>query len=235
MHWTDAMSAFGSPGRAVNPACDAISGQPELKHTPARVKAFPMRWEGLFLSPRRFRPQGFSHWTRSRVEGGHLYRLAGDEPASEGILLGLSLLSERARPLDYHDKKRGLFRAATLDAKDALTECLLVGMSGGLPDPSWLMDLFARGAPVSENDRRILLGARPAEARTDEGRVVCSCFGVGEVRIRTAIAEGACDTAALGHALKCGTNCGSCLPELRELIASTGAVQSSPEPHLTGV
>jgi assimilatory nitrate reductase catalytic subunit len=231
MHWTDAMSAFGSPGRAVNPACDAVSGQPELKHTPARVRPFALRWEGLLLSPRRFRPQGLCHWTRARIDGGYVYRIAGDEPASEGILLGLSLLKERARPLDYHDKKRSLFRAAEFDVKGALAECLLVAAPGALPDPAWLMDLFARGDAVSDNDRRILLGARAAEPRVSDGRVVCSCFGIGEVRIRAAISAGACDTAALGRALKCGTNCGSCLPELRDLIASVGA---SAEPDFTG-
>ncbi|BCJ92269.1 nitrate reductase [Terrihabitans soli] len=233
MHWTDAMSAFGSPGRAVNPACDAVSGQPELKHTPARVRPFAVRWEGLLLSQHRFRPQGFLHWTRSKVEGGYLYRIAGDEPLGEGNLLGLSLLRERERPLDYHDKKRGLFRAAELDAKGAMAECLLVGAPGSLPDPAWLLDLFARGEPVSENDRRILLGARAAEPKADEGRVVCSCFAVGETRIRTAIADGARDTAALGRALKCGTNCGSCLPELRDLISSAASIVPA-EPDLTG-
>jgi assimilatory nitrate reductase catalytic subunit len=235
MHWTDAMSAFGSPGRAVNPACDAVSGQPELKHTPARVKPLAVRWEGLLLSPRRFRPVGFSHWTRSRVDGGYLYRIAGNEPVTEGNLLGLSLLGERTRPLDYHDRKRGLFRAATLDAKGALAECLLVGASGALPDLAWLTVLFGRSEQISENDRRVLLGARATEARPSEGRIVCSCFGVGETRICNAIAAGAADTAALGRELKCGTNCGSCLPELRELIATNMSAEASVQPDLTGV
>jgi assimilatory nitrate reductase catalytic subunit len=234
MHWTDAMSAFGSPGRAVNPACDAVSGQPELKHTPARVTPLEVRWEGLLLSPRRFRPVGLSHWTRTRTEGGYLYRIAGNEPAAEGHLLGLSLMAERARPLDYHDKRRGLFRAAILDATGALNECLLVGASGALPDPSWLIDLFARQEPVSDHDRRVLLGARAAEPRPSEGRIVCSCFGVGETRICNAIAGGAKDTAVLGRELKCGTNCGSCLPELRELIARTIATPAAVQPDLTG-
>jgi assimilatory nitrate reductase catalytic subunit len=222
MHWTDNLSAKGSPGRAVNPACDPWSGQPELKHTPARIAPFAMRWEGLVLTPRRFRAPGLSYWVRSAVQGGYLYRIGGQEPPDEGILLGLSLLGERARPLDFHDRKRGLFRAASLDVGGALAECLIVGAPGALPDPSWLMGLFSGRAPVSEEDRRMLLGLRASGPRPPaQGRVVCACFGVGEDTIRRAIADGARDTAGLGRALKCGTNCGSCLPELRALLAPT--------------
>ncbi len=221
MHWTDAIAARGSPGRVVNPACDAVSGQPELKHTPVLVVPFPVRWEGLLLSPRRMRPGGLSYWARAAIPGGYAYRVAGQEPPAEGILLGLSLLGERARPLDYHDRTRGLFRAASLNGSRVMTECLLVGSPGALPDPSWLMDLFAGQEPVSDEERRLLLGARAAAPRASEGRIVCSCFGVGEDRIRRAIGDGASDTGSLSRILKCGSNCGSCLPELRELILST--------------
>jgi assimilatory nitrate reductase catalytic subunit len=50
---------------------------------------------------------------------------------------------------------------------------------------------------------------------------VCSCFGVGRNRIVAAIRSG-CDSAeALGRKLQCGTNCGSCIPELKTLITSS--------------
>lgn len=46
-------------------------------------------------------------------------------------------------------------------------------------------------------------------------------MGVGEKAICAAIASG-CDTpAALGKQLGCGTQCGSCVPELRALIAAS--------------
>ncbi|MFC5068347.1 molybdopterin-dependent oxidoreductase [Flaviflagellibacter deserti] len=219
MHWTDDVTAHGSPGRVANPACDAVSGQPELKHTPARLAPFAARWEGLFLSRRRFRPRGFGYWARSAVPGGYAYRLAGLEPAGEGIVLGLSLMASQNGLLDYHDRQRGLFRAAALDDGGAMTECLMVGGPAGLPDPVWLMELFADRRVVTAGERRVLLGARSVTPQPSEGRIVCSCFGVGEERIRRAIRDGVGDTAALGRVLKCGTNCGSCLPELRDLVS----------------
>ena len=50
-------------------------------------------------------------------------------------------------------------------------------------------------------------------------RAICACFGVKESEIRAEIGAGA-SLAALQEKLKCGTNCGSCVPELRGLLAS---------------
>jgi assimilatory nitrate reductase catalytic subunit len=49
-----------------------------------------------------------------------------------------------------------------------------------------------------------------------QGRAVCACFSVSEESIREAMEAGA-TFAGLQARLKCGTNCGSCLPELRRL------------------
>jgi assimilatory nitrate reductase catalytic subunit len=53
----------------------------------------------------------------------------------------------------------------------------------------------------------------------DTGRSVCACFGVGENALKQAIADGADSVEALGRCLKAGTNCGSCIPELKEFLA----------------
>jgi assimilatory nitrate reductase catalytic subunit len=52
--------------------------------------------------------------------------------------------------------------------------------------------------------------------------VVCNCLNVAEPDIVAAIAAGA-DLAALQANLKCGSECGSCVPELKRLIASKRA------------
>jgi assimilatory nitrate reductase catalytic subunit len=50
--------------------------------------------------------------------------------------------------------------------------------------------------------------------------VVCACFGIGRHQLAQAIArENLRSAEAIGRSLKAGTNCGSCLPELRTLIA----------------
>jgi len=54
---------------------------------------------------------------------------------------------------------------------------------------------------------------------TTSDRAVCACFKVPESTIRAAVAAGA-NLAKLQKELKCGTNCGSCVPELRRLVAA---------------
>jgi bacterioferritin-associated ferredoxin len=53
---------------------------------------------------------------------------------------------------------------------------------------------------------------------------LCSCFEVGEQQIARAIRAGANSVRALGETLRCGTNCGSCVPELKGLIAREARV-----------
>ena len=53
----------------------------------------------------------------------------------------------------------------------------------------------------------------------DTSPVICVCFEVRRGAIEVAIENGCTDEVDLGEQLKCGTNCGSCRPELRRLFA----------------
>jgi assimilatory nitrate reductase catalytic subunit len=73
----------------------------------------------------------------------------------------------------------------------------------------------------------VLLTGRPAEGFVSAGPIVCACFSVGMATIRAAIQAGAASAEAIGEALRAGTNCGSCLPELKRLLASAGLAADS--------
>jgi assimilatory nitrate reductase catalytic subunit len=79
-------------------------------------------------------------------------------------------------------------------------------------------DLFSADA-LNDDQRRLLLSGKPTDGLASTGPVVCACFGVGRNTICDAIASGARSAGELGLRLKAGTNCGSCLPELKRLIA----------------
>jgi assimilatory nitrate reductase catalytic subunit len=64
-----------------------------------------------------------------------------------------------------------------------------------------------------------LFGGPPDTSALASDRAVCACFKVPESTIRSAVAAGA-SLAELQKELKCGSNCGSCVPELRRLIAA---------------
>ena len=52
----------------------------------------------------------------------------------------------------------------------------------------------------------------------DRGGEMCACFGVSCAAVESAIAQGATTLDAVGSATQAGTNCGSCRPEIRQLL-----------------
>ncbi|OXL40292.1 hypothetical protein CA284_10945, partial [Enterobacter mori] len=66
--------------------------------------------------------------------------------------------------------------------------------------------------------RHALLNGQGVGEVVDPGRIICSCFSVGENTIREAITGGCDSVSLLGARLRCGTNCGSCVPELKALF-----------------
>ncbi len=79
-------------------------------------------------------------------------------------------------------------------------------------------NLFAQAA-LSDDQRRMLLSGKSIDGLASAGPIVCACFGVGRDTICNAIGAGARSAAEIGAQLKAGTNCGSCIPELKRLIA----------------
>ena len=71
---------------------------------------------------------------------------------------------------------------------------------------------------------RLLLspGAKAPVVVQSRGQIVCSCFNVTDVQIGEQLAGVNGDLAErlanLQVALKCGTSCGSCLPELKRRV-----------------
>jgi len=83
------------------------------------------------------------------------------------------------------------------------------------------LELAAAGEPDMEALAALerLFGAPPETGAAASERAVCACFNVAENQIRDALAIGK-SLAALQKDFGCGTNCGSCLPELRRLAAA---------------
>jgi assimilatory nitrate reductase catalytic subunit len=95
-----------------------------------------------------------------------------------------------------------------------------------LPPWEWLKARFA--APeINEPARRALLAGHAADGAAEVGPVVCACFEVGLKAIQGLIAtRRAASPAEIGRYLRAGTNCGSCLPELKRILATTAPEDS---------
>ncbi|MFZ3075166.1 MAG: molybdopterin dinucleotide binding domain-containing protein, partial [Psychrobacter glacincola] len=90
-----------------------------------------------------------------------------------------------------------------------------------LPSVHWLDSCFADTSQIPSNQRyKWLLAGRPASGYIDPGTLICSCMAVGKNIIINAITKHDCTSAtAVGKQCRAGTNCGSCVGQINELIA----------------
>jgi assimilatory nitrate reductase catalytic subunit len=221
MHWTDDFSSAGPVGRLLSGPVDPISGQPALKSEAAEIIPLPTRWRAVLVHRRRVRPPADCYWTRVPLDHGHGFDLAGWTGLADAAALAAALLQAPpgAERLELADPGRRLWRfAALIDGVLDAIVFITASAATVLPERAALGPLL--GETVAETARPGLLSGRLAEAASG-GRVVCSCFSVGIDTLTQAIRRhGLTDTASIGKSLRAGTNCGSCLPELRAILAS---------------
>ncbi|MGQ2999308.1 (2Fe-2S)-binding protein, partial [Variovorax sp.] len=103
-------------------------------------------------------------------------------------------------------------------------EAFLLG--GDTSAEAWIATVLREELPAQDYGRLLLSpGARAPVAVQSRGKPVCTCFNVTDLAIERQLRR--CDgspaerLAALQGALKCGTNCGSCIPELKRRVRST--------------
>lgn len=225
IHWNDAYASDARVGALVNPVVDPVSGEPELKHTPARIAPFIVSWHGFVLSRKPLARLDMTWWTLVRGKNFLRYELAGRRVYREWSTWARQALQVRdleADWIEYSDPAAGVYRAALLE-QGRIAACLFISPRPDLPERSWLAGLFAKPR-LEDTDRAGLLMGRPAERRADTGPVVCACFGVGRRVLCDAIATGDLATVTeIGRALRAGTRCGSCVPEIKSLIEDVRA------------
>jgi assimilatory nitrate reductase catalytic subunit len=224
MHWADSFTSAGPVDRLVGAVTDPYSGQPELKGTPVHVTLLPTFWRGTLLR-RTAEPlaEGPYYWARIPLDSGQAFTLAGWDPLpsgqdAEAWILGLLGASPTAELITYADPGRGAFRHASI-VDDRLDACFfLASRATELPASKTLATLL--GKKLSPDMRLGLLAGRSSgQPRTDDGRTICSCFGVGLRTLQHAIVERRLTSlSAIGTALRAGTNCGSCIPELAGIL-----------------
>ena len=218
MHWTDAFSSAGPVDRLVGAACDPVSGQPELKMTPLAVQPVTTAWRGLLLHAHAVRPEGVV-WSRVPVEHGHAFALAGTEALPDVAALPafarLLMAAGEAEVMEMSDTGREVWRYAALREGRLLACLYLTRREQGLPSHQAFAALLA--GPVSDAARRTVLAGGGTVAAG--GKLVCACFSVGMETLRVAVSgQRLTSVAEIGAALRAGTNCGSCIPELREIL-----------------
>jgi assimilatory nitrate reductase catalytic subunit len=212
-HWSDATASDARVGALVRGVPDPVSGQPELKATPAALAPAPYRSRGFLLTRAEHTPPAGWWWARATVEGGLGLQFATQE-SSRAVALAMRGLFQGLELAEYADHARGHYRCAVYDG-DRLVACLALAPSAARP--AWdLAKAFFAQPELEPTARRALLSGRAETASA--GPTVCACHGVGLDVITGVIAAGAGSVEAVGAACKAGTNCGSCIPEIRKLL-----------------
>ena len=216
IHWNDETAGCARVGAMVHPICDPYSGQPESKAMPVAIKPASRLFHGFILSrKRRALPLG-SVYSWVAVEGGYAARISTDSMIDD--LMTPDAGGAKAELLRYEDASGGAFRAASII--DGRLDHIIF-LTRGCDPVSWSVVKAAWTLPALDAlTRKLLLSGRGASGMVDQGPTICACFGVPQAAIERAIAGGATSPDGIGRQLKAGTNCGSCVPELKRLIAS---------------
>jgi assimilatory nitrate reductase catalytic subunit len=248
MHWGEEfVSGSTSTGERVagvnaltSPAFCPSSKQPELKHAAVKILKAELPWRLLAVA---WLGAGDALRARERLRElmpafpyascvpfgrertGLLFRAAAYEAAGDELLQRIEALMglDGRDVLHYADKRRGQRRSMRLmpSGSDKRLEAFL--LAGDISAESWIKTLLQDELPAQAYGRSLLSpGAKPPAALVARGRQVCGCFDVGEADIGRTLAQcsGPPDAqlAQLQQRLQCGTNCGSCVPELKRIV-----------------
>lgn len=239
IHWNRQFSKHATVNTLFSARVDPWSGQPESKLEAVQLATAAMSEWFIVISQRALRPDGFDYWHKVPIRGGFRY-LLGRAVAADTPPAGDEFLQQLAPGFSFatfHHSETGDPRYLCLtDVTDGTptfagtdgTPTMADGMAGGtltiavfrsqkrsqLPDAAWLNGLL--GTEPKPNHWLFTTGSPPDDSNT--GAIICTCWEVGELPIRAAIAAGAQDHVQLGRRLSCGTKCGSCIPELRRLL-----------------
>ncbi len=229
IHWNDQFAAQACVNQLVPVRVDPVSGQPEFKNTPVTIEASTPAWYGFVITRRELPAAAdFDYWAKIKNEHSLCYELAGFTPSDDWTKMARSLLcadEAQAEWIEFYDSAQSRYRAARID-NGVLDSCIFIGPDCKLPDKHGLLQMFSE-TTLEEADRRSILSGESASPMAEQGAVVCACFSVGINSIRQAIEQRQLHSVdEIGAALRAGTNCGSCRPEIQALLDATLNVQA---------
>ncbi len=214
MHWSGEFASMGRIGALVAGAADPHSGQPALKTGHVELRRHAAAWYGFALSRRRPVPE-CAYWALAPTAFGWRAELAGGAAPADWAAVARALFAApEAEAVRVEDHARGLARIALVE-EGRILGALFAARGPVEVARAHVIEAFETEAPQA------LLAGRSGAAQEDRGATVCACFGVGANTVAQAIARGEVGSVEeIGARLRAGSNCGSCRPELRALLAA---------------
>lgn len=222
IHWNAQFASNARVSKLLEARVDPHSGQPESKLEAVSLAVMPQAQWLAIVSDRELSMADYSYWHRRPIRGGHCYQAASTRTLDNAALAALKALFPGSEAVEFHDIGQHEYRLLFIRDGRLCGAVFAAPRPAGLPAADWLQRLLTEALPEQP---WLLLAGRPLDGNT-KGPLVCSCFEVGKNDILAAIRAGARDHVALGNKLRCGTNCGSCVPELKQLLRQ--AVATAP-------
>ncbi|RMO79721.1 Assimilatory nitrate reductase large subunit [Pseudomonas syringae pv. primulae] len=236
MHWGDRFLK-GGVNVLTQPAFDPVSKQPELKHSGVRIEKARLPWQFFALIEgnvqqhmERLRPlcDAFTYLSMGligRERPALVVRAASAEAPDSTLLQHIdSLLNLDEGPvMAYDDPKRSIGKRVRID-NGRITAIRLAGETLA---QHWLQTLWLQER-VDTALRRWLLAPLSSEPGKDStlsrDKTLCNCMNVSQSAVMSGIERGL-DLIQLKTQLGCGTQCGSCVPEIKRLINAVAVTE----------
>ena len=247
MHWGSQFMHGLGVNALMPPNFDKTSKQPELKHTAIKLEKLELPWRmtilrscqdlTLLTKVRALMKQFtyascglFGRETDANKAGLLILRAAHETaPARELIekidaILGMT---DDSPCLNYNDAKRDISKRILVENHDGKAEVTGVRLMGETLATDWLKEVMTTGQFSDEAHYKAFSRwalapiSAPPSGQVGRGKIVCNCLDISQNEIVENIQLGA-DLITLQNKLKCGTECGSCMPELKRLVQTHG-------------
>lgn len=219
IHWNNQFASSARVDALVAPIVDKNSGQPEFKFTPANInKINPSSW-AVIASRSEISCESFIYWHRTITDHqSYIYKVClGTDFDWQGFIAAKRLQEQGPAQAYEH-----YLNTETMDERFLCYSDQQVEMAIFCRTQQNLLPSNTRLKSILDYQQLTgYWGLMTDDSAVEEGKLICSCHRVSEEKIVDAIKDGCQSAEDLGQKLKCGTNCGSCIPELNHLITQT--------------
>ncbi|BFT64703.1 molybdopterin-dependent oxidoreductase [Pseudomonas moorei] len=232
MHWGDRFLKGGVNSLTL-PDFDPLSKQPELKHSGVRLEPVQLPWRLFALiegdvqqhfETLRTLCEAFSYASLSlagRERPALLIRAASASAADPSLLREIDqcLGLHEGTVLAYDDPQRSIGKRVRIDSG----RITAIRLAGETLAQHWLQNLWLEGRADEQLRRWLLapLSTPPGHGATSVAgnKTLCNCKNVSQSAVCAGITRGL-DLQGLKEQLGCGTQCGSCVPEIKRLLVA---------------
>jgi assimilatory nitrate reductase catalytic subunit len=241
MHWGNQFMNSAGANAVASDATDPYSKQPELKHAAVQIAKLDLPYplavvrscgsqtEALELQQQVRRMLVIFPYATLNLYGRTrplvVFRAAAEAAISIELIAALDAMFGMAGDegaILYADASRNISKKAiAIDGR-----LLGVRLAGETLAQTWLKQAMAEDELDAGMIRFALAPSAKAPGSIVQRNIVCKCADISDVQIQQALATGA-DLPQLQEKLKCGTFCGSCVPDIKRMVVECSIKQAA--------